>query len=138
MQTQTMALYRPVSVCFRLSFSLPQNQRRNLLLHTRFCCPLSVPSSLPSTHQYLRLEHSASTTRKTRTAGNRGILVLAIIRLGCEGFSSGVARANEKVVNAAITENATQVKLKIFFEMQPRIRLEQLLTEIHGMPTNIQ
>jgi hypothetical protein len=47
----------------------------------RFCCPLSVPSCLPSTHQYLRLEHSASTIHKTRTAWNRGILVVAIIRL---------------------------------------------------------
>ena len=93
---------------------------------TRFCCPLSVPSSLPLTHQYLRLEHSASTTRKTRTAWNRGILVLAIIRLGCEGFSSGVARANERVVNAPIMKNATQIKLKIFFQMQPRMRPKNL------------
>jgi hypothetical protein len=80
------------------------------------CCPLSVPSGLPSTHQYLQPEHSASTTHKTRTAWNRGILVLAIIRLGCEGFSSGVAKANEKVVNAPIIKNATHIKLKIFFQ----------------------
>jgi hypothetical protein len=64
--------------------------------------------------------------------------VLAIIRLGCEGFSSDVARANEKVANAPIMKNATQIKLKIFFQMQPRMRPEKLLTEIHGMPTNIQ
>ena len=92
----------------------------------RFCCPLSVPSSLPSTHQYLRVEHSASTTCKTRTAWNRGILVVAIIRLECEGFSSGVARGNEKVANALIMKNATQIKLKIFFQMQPRMRPEKL------------
>jgi len=96
------------------------------VLADAFVCPLSVPSSLPSTHQYLQLERSASTTRKTRAAWNRGILVVAIIRLGWEGVSLGVARGNEKVANAPIVKNATQIKLKIFFQMLPRMQPKKL------------
>jgi hypothetical protein len=78
MQTQTVALYRPVSACFRLPFCSPQSVLQFVLadafvvlfqfqvafLQHINICDLNIPP-----------------TRKTRTAWNRGILVVAIIRL---------------------------------------------------------
>jgi hypothetical protein len=47
---QAVALYRPVSACFRLPFCLPQSALQSVLAGA--CCPLLIPDSLPSTRQY--------------------------------------------------------------------------------------
>jgi Pyridoxamine 5'-phosphate oxidase len=68
-----VALYRPVSACFRLPFCLPQSALQSVLAGA--CCPLLVPDSLLSTHQYLRLRCGRSGGMRSGGIGNYEISV---------------------------------------------------------------